>query len=61
MSAKVILLVEDNPDDQALTLRALRKNHLANEVVTAEDGVKALNISPARTWSPILPPWCCWI
>lgn len=42
MSAKVILLVEDNPDDQALTLRALRKNHLANEVVTAEDGVKAI-------------------
>jgi two-component system response regulator len=42
MPAKPILLVEDNPDDQALTLRALKKNNLANEVVTAEDGVKAL-------------------
>jgi two-component system, response regulator len=42
MRAKAILLVEDNPDDQALTLRALKKNNLANEVVTAEDGVKAV-------------------
>jgi len=42
MSAKTILLVEDNPDDQALTLRALHKNHLANEVVTADDGIKAI-------------------
>jgi two-component system response regulator len=42
MPAKSILLVEDNPDDQALTLRALKKNNLANEVVTADDGVKAL-------------------
>jgi two-component system response regulator len=42
MSAKVILVVEDNPDDQALTLRALHKNHLANEVITAEDGIKAI-------------------
>jgi two-component system response regulator len=42
MPAKSILLVEDNPDDQALTLRALKKNNLANEVVTADDWVKAL-------------------
>jgi CheY-like chemotaxis protein len=43
MGSKVILLVEDNPDDQALTLRALQKNNVANEVVTVDDGVKALD------------------
>ena len=41
-SAAPVLLVEDNPDDEALTLRALRKNHVANEVVVARDGVEAL-------------------
>ena len=38
-----ILLVEDNPDDEALTLRALKKNHIMNEVVVARDGVEALD------------------
>lgn len=38
-----ILLVEDNPDDEALTLRALRKNNILNEVVVAHDGVEALD------------------
>lgn len=42
-SDKVILLVEDNPDDEALTLRALQKNHIYNEVVVARDGVEALD------------------
>jgi CheY-like chemotaxis protein len=37
-----ILLVEDNPDDQKLTVRALKKNNIANEVVVAEDGAQAL-------------------
>jgi two-component system response regulator len=37
-----ILLVEDNPDDQKLTLRALKKNNILNEVVIAEDGAQAL-------------------
>jgi two-component system response regulator len=40
---KVILLVEDNPDDEALTLRALKKNNILNEVVVARDGVEAFD------------------
>lgn len=43
MSEKVILLVEDNPDDEFLTLKALKKNNLANDVVVARDGVEALD------------------
>jgi len=42
MSDKTILLVEDNPDDEALTLRALKKNNILNEVVVARDGEEAL-------------------
>jgi two-component system response regulator len=40
---RTILLVEDNPDDEALTLRALRKNNIANPIVVAHDGVEALD------------------
>lgn len=43
-----ILLVEDNPDDTELTLRALRKNNLANRVVRVEDGAAALDFVFAR-------------
>ena len=39
----MIFLVEDNPDDEALTLRALKKNNILNEVVVARDGVEALD------------------
>jgi two-component system response regulator len=39
----VILLVEDNPRDEALTLRALKKSNIVNEVVVAHDGVEALD------------------
>lgn len=39
-----IFLVEDNPDDVALTLRALKQNNIANEVVVAQDGVEALEL-----------------
>jgi two-component system response regulator len=42
MNNKVILLVEDNPDDEALTVRALKKSNIANEVVVAHDGAEAL-------------------
>src|ERR1700722_6836841 len=43
MNNNVILLVEDNPDDEALTLRALQKNNIRNEVIVAHDGVEALD------------------
>ncbi|MBZ5660362.1 MAG: response regulator [Acidobacteriia bacterium] len=43
MSDNVILLVEDNPDDEALTLRALKKNNILNQVVVARDGAEALD------------------
>jgi two-component system response regulator len=43
MDDRVILLVEDNPDDEKLTLRALKKNNIMNEVVVARDGVEALD------------------
>ena len=39
---KVILLVEDNPDDEALAIRALKRNHISNDIVVAHDGVEAL-------------------
>lgn len=42
MTMKPILLVEDNPDDELLTLRALKKNHIQNDVVVARDGPEAL-------------------
>ena len=38
-----ILLVEDNPNDVELTLRALKKNHLANKVLVVTDGAQALD------------------
>ena len=43
MSDKVILLVEDNPDDELLTLDALAANRIGNEVVVARNGVEALD------------------
>jgi two-component system response regulator len=43
MPNDIILLIEDNADDEVLTLRALRKNNVRNEVVVARDGVEALD------------------
>ena len=42
MDNKIILLVEDNPDDVDLTLRALKQNNILNKVVVARDGVEAI-------------------
>ncbi|HKC23825.1 MAG TPA: response regulator [Thermoanaerobaculia bacterium] len=42
MDTRRILLVEDNPDDEELTLRALKLNNIGNEVVVARDGAEAL-------------------
>src|SRR5688500_7588834 len=42
MIRKVILLIEDNADDEALTLRALARNNIGNEVIVARDGEEAL-------------------
>lgn len=42
MRQRHVLLVEDNPDDEALTLRTLRQNNIANEIRVARDGVEAI-------------------
>jgi two-component system response regulator len=43
MNERPILLVEDNPDDEALTLHALRANNIRNEVVVVHDGAEAID------------------
>ncbi|RJR20071.1 MAG: response regulator [Desulfobacteraceae bacterium] len=43
MKGKTILLVEDNPDDEELTLLALKENNIMNDVIVARDGVEALD------------------
>ena len=48
MKEPVILLVEDNADDEALTMRALQKNKITNKIVVARDGVEALDYLFAR-------------
>jgi len=45
---KIILLVEDNPDDAALTLRAFKRSHLMNTISVARDGIEALDFLFAR-------------
>jgi len=47
-ASKTILLVEDNPDDVKLTLRAFKRNNMLNPIVVARDGVEALDILCAR-------------
>ena len=49
MTDRPILLVEDNPDDVALTLRALKKNNILNEITVGRDGVEALQAVSATT------------
>ncbi|MCG3210007.1 MAG: Response regulator rcp1 [Anaerolineae bacterium] len=43
MDRQIILLIEDNPDDEILALRALKKNMVMNQVVVAHDGAEALD------------------
>ena len=64
MAQKTILLVEDNADDEALTLRALTRNNIGNEVVVARDGEEALEWLFARGATPgaigtTCRRWCC--
>ena len=57
-SQRMILLVEDNPDDEALTRRALAKNNIQNEVLVAHDGAEALDYllgTGAHAGHPIAP------
>ena len=54
MSDKTILLVEDNPDDEALTLRAFQKNNITNAVAVARDGAEALAYLSSGTDLPQL-------
>ena len=60
MAEKIILLVEDNPDDETLTLRALKKNNIKNKVIVVRDGVEALDYLFCRRGyanrDPGLPP-----
>ena len=55
-SPRYILLVEDNLDDETLTLRALKKNNIANDIATARDGAAALELllGPAAKEPPAL-------
>jgi CheY-like chemotaxis protein len=52
INERSILLVEDNPSDEALTLRALKKNNIASDVVVVRDGAEALDYLLARRGNP---------
>jgi two-component system, response regulator len=51
MTTRTIMLVEDNPDDEILTLRALKKNSILNDIVVARDGAEALEVIFAKASS----------
>jgi len=55
MADKIILLIEDNPDDEALTLRALKKNNIASKVRVVRDGQEALDyfFGPEASANPV--------
>ena len=55
MTNRSILLVEDNPDDEALTLRALKRNNILNEVTVMRDGAEALDYLFAGSAEITLP------
>jgi two-component system response regulator len=56
MKTDAILLVEDNPDDVTLTLRAFKKNNIKNKIVVANDGMAALDLLlPTDGGTPLRP------
>lgn len=55
MRNKTVLLVEDNPDDVALTIRALKRNHLLNNLIVARDGAEASDLLYGTESSPPIP------
>ena len=56
MRQVAILLVEDNPDDAVMTLHALRRHHVSNDIVLATDGEKALELLFPSDGGPALEP-----
>lgn len=56
MTDPIILLIEDNPDDVALTLRALKKSNILNTVTVACDGAEALEILLTSASVHLMPP-----
>ncbi len=58
MTEKIILLIEDNPDDELLTRRAFQKNNILNTVVVAHDGAEALDmlLGSGTEREPMPPP-----
>ena len=56
MSERPILLVEDNSDDEALTIRAFEKNNIRNQVVVARDGAEAVDQLRAIDGGDVPPP-----
>ena len=58
MTEKIILLIEDNPDDELLTRRAFQKNNILNTVVVAHDGAEALDmlLGSGAEREPMPPP-----
>jgi two-component system response regulator len=56
MTNRHILLVEDNPDDEALTLRALKRNNILNKVTVAHDGAEALEFLFTDGGADVTPP-----
>ncbi|HKT01431.1 MAG TPA: response regulator [Rugosimonospora sp.] len=56
MNTDPILLVEDNPDDVTITLRAFKKNRISNEIIVASDGEQALTLLlPRDDTAPVRP------
>lgn len=56
MQSTSILLVEDNPDHETLTIRALKKAHVLNEIIVAHDGAEALELLFGAQGEPAEPP-----